>query len=48
MIDPVLIIPSSYFIGVNGAPIEIVTGSLVPSEFAAKIDKIFEVSIFLK
>lgn len=41
-IYPVLIIPSSYFIGVNGAPIEIVTGSLVPSEFAAKIDKIFE------
>ena len=42
-IYPVLIIPSSYFIGVNGAPIEIITGSLVPTEFAAKIDKIIEI-----
>jgi len=41
-IYPVLIIPSSYFIGVNGNPIEIITGSLVPTEFAAKIDKIIE------
>lgn len=42
-IYPVIIIPSSYFIGVNGTPIEIVTGNLTPAEYSAKLDKILEV-----
>lgn len=42
-IYPVLVIPSSFFIGGNGTPIEIITGHLLPADFSAKIDKIFEV-----
>lgn len=40
---PVVIIPSSFFIGGNGSPIEIITGSLTPSAFEAKINNIIEV-----
>ncbi|XP_042909708.1 UBX domain-containing protein 4 [Parasteatoda tepidariorum] len=42
-IYPVLVIPSSFFIGGNGAPIEIITGSLLPTEFCSKLEKVFEV-----
>ncbi|XP_054724413.1 UBX domain-containing protein 4-like isoform X2 [Uloborus diversus] len=41
-IYPVLVIPSSYFIGANGAPIEIVTGNLTSTEFITKIDQVFQ------
>ncbi|GFT52468.1 UBX domain-containing protein 4 [Nephila pilipes] len=41
-IYPVLVIPSSFFIGGNGAPIEIITGSLPPAEFSNKLMKLLE------
>ncbi|GFY35152.1 UBX domain-containing protein 4 [Trichonephila clavipes] len=41
-IYPVLVIPSSFFIGGNGAPIEIITGSLAPAEFSKKLEKLLE------
>lgn len=41
-IYPVLVIPSSFFIGGNGAPIEIITGSLSPAEFSNKLEKLLE------
>ncbi|GBM96999.1 UBX domain-containing protein 4 [Araneus ventricosus] len=40
-IYPVLVIPSSFFLG-NGAPIEIITGSLPPDDFSKKLDKLFD------
>lgn len=41
-IYPVLVIPSSFFIGRNGIPLEILTGSLEPKDFCVKLDKVFE------
>ncbi|KAG8187705.1 hypothetical protein JTE90_000171 [Oedothorax gibbosus] len=40
-IYPVLVIPSSFFIG-NGSPIEIITGSLPPDKFSNKLDQVFQ------
>ncbi|GFQ77719.1 UBX domain-containing protein 4 [Trichonephila clavata] len=50
-IYPVLVIPSSFFIGGNGAPIEIITGSLAPAEFSKKLEKLlvtYEASFQMK
>ncbi|XP_013776258.1 UBX domain-containing protein 4-like [Limulus polyphemus] len=41
-IYPVVIIPSSFFIGPNGVPLEVVAGNPEPQEFLTKIDKMLE------
>ncbi|XP_076354890.1 UBX domain-containing protein 4-like [Tachypleus tridentatus] len=41
-IYPVVIIPSSFFIGPNGVPLEVVAGNPEPQEFLTKINKMLE------
>ncbi|XP_023220420.1 UBX domain-containing protein 4-like isoform X1 [Centruroides sculpturatus] len=41
-IYPVVIIPSSFFIGNNGIPLEVIAGNLSPEQFLSKIDNVIE------
>ena len=45
LIDPVVCIPVTYFIGENGLPLEVVGGSLPVDEFLSKASKALEVII---
>ncbi|XP_077563904.1 UBX domain-containing protein 4-like [Haemaphysalis longicornis] len=40
-IYPVVVVPSSFFIGCNGIPLEVIAGSLEPAELLNRIDKLF-------
>ena len=42
-VDPVVCIPSTYVIGDNGVPLEIIGGALSSEEFTAKIQAAFQV-----
>lgn len=41
--DPVRIIPSVYFIGDGGVPLEVVSGSVSPNDFLKRIENVKEV-----
>ena len=45
LIDPVVCIPVTYFIGENGLPLEVVGGSLPVDEFLSKASKALEVIV---
>ncbi|KAH8023051.1 hypothetical protein HPB51_010835 [Rhipicephalus microplus] len=40
--DPVVVVPSSFFIGCNGIPLEVIAGSVEPPELLNRIDKLFQ------
>lgn len=40
-IYPVVVIPSSFFIGCDGIPLEVIAGSLEPAALLSRIDKLF-------
>lgn len=42
-LDPVVVVPSSFFIGCNGIPLEVIAGSVEPPELLHRIDKLFQV-----
>uniref|UniRef100_L7LZX7 UBX domain-containing protein 4 n=1 Tax=Rhipicephalus pulchellus TaxID=72859 RepID=L7LZX7_RHIPC len=41
-IYPVVVVPSSFFIGCNGIPLEVIAGSVEPPELLNRIDKLFQ------
>lgn len=41
-IYPVVVVPSSFFIGCNGIPLEVIAGSVEPPELLHRIDKLFQ------
>ncbi|XP_064470814.1 UBX domain-containing protein 4-like isoform X2 [Ornithodoros turicata] len=41
-IYPVVVIPSTFFIGCNGIPLEVIAGSVTPEEFIDKINKVMQ------
>ncbi|PWA20555.1 hypothetical protein CCH79_00019969 [Gambusia affinis] len=43
VIDPVVCIPSSFFIGVTGIPLEVIAGSVSPDELMKRINKVKKV-----
>ena len=45
LIDPVVCIPVTYFIGENGLPLEVIGGSLPVDEFLSKANKALEVIV---
>lgn len=42
--DPVVCIPSSFFIGVSGVPLEVIAGSLSPDDLMKRINKVKKVN----
>ena len=41
--DPLVCIPTTYFIAESGLPLEVVGGSLPVDQFVTKAEKVFEV-----
>uniref|UniRef100_A0A1E1X506 UBX domain-containing protein 4 n=1 Tax=Amblyomma aureolatum TaxID=187763 RepID=A0A1E1X506_9ACAR len=41
-IYPVVVVPSSFFIGCNGIPLEVIAGSVEPPELLNRIEKLFQ------
>lgn len=42
-VDPVVCIPSSFFIGENGIPLEVIAGSVSAEELMKRIEKVKQV-----
>ena len=48
LLDPIVCIPVTYFIGENGLPLEVVGGSLPVDEFVSKANKALEVQLKMR
>lgn len=41
-IYPVVVVPSTFFIGLNGVPIEVIAGNLPPEDFQKKVEEVLK------
>ena len=44
-LDKVLVYPSTYFIGLNGMPIDILAGDIKLEDFLEKLEKVVQVKV---